>query len=205
MDLEQLDHTDGDDNTAGIQQYIYIGKKADIAHFPKPIVDDSSSTSGILENLVTITDNFIMKSGKSFQRVYVTLEAGGITCTLQGNMDGKSFKNQLDFSHPGNRAQVMGLAQYAKNGDLVFIVPEQDGTARVIGHDAYPAKMTACTVDTGKKTTDDKAAKFTFESVRKGPAPIFQGQILLTGGAVGSGLVDPDNNSYQDIVFLPGS
>lgn len=203
MNLKDLNWQDGEDNTAGIQQNVYFAKLEDIATLPKPQVDDSTS-SGELEQLVTISSNIVMKANKTFKKLYCTLEEGGLASALQGNMDGKSFKNTLEIFHPGSKAEVLGFAQWAKNSSLIIIVPESDGQARILGHAGYPAKMTGGGADTGKKTTDTKGVRFTFESVRKGPAPVFTGQIQLNI-AGGSGAVDANSNSNQDIEFISGS
>ncbi len=204
MDIQDLAHTDGADNTAGMQQEVLMIKLSDIATLPKPDVDDSTSLTGTLDQLVTISGNIIMKANKVAKKIYVTLETGAITCALQGPMDGKSYKNSVTFHHPGSSAQLLGLAQYAKNGDLIILAPEADGQVRVIGHAGFPAKLEAGSLNTGAKSTDDKAGIFTFYSVRKGPAPIFKGQIQLNI-AGGSGAVDANSNSNQDVVYIPGS
>lgn len=204
MNLEDIDHEDGSDNTAGIGQDIWVAKLADIATLPTPQLDDSAGT-GNFSQLVTISDNIVMKSGKVFNKIRVTLETSALNGDIQGNMDGKSFKNAISGQIPGNKAKALGFLQWAKNSSLIAIIEELDGQVRILGHRAYPAKLTAGSANTGAKTTDDRAVKFTLESVRKGPAPVFTGKVVLTGGAVGSGSFDANNNTYQDIEFVSGS
>lgn len=204
MNLEDIDHTDGSDNTAGIGQDIWVAKLADIETMPSPILDDSTG-NGVLSDLVTISDNIVMKAGKAFNKIRVTLETSALDGVIQGNMDGKSFKNSISGQIAGNKAQALGFLQWAKNSSLIAIIEELDGQVRVLGHRAYPAKLTAGSANTGAKTADDRAVKFTLESVRKGPAPVFTGKVELTGGAIGSGAVDINSNSYQDIEFISGS
>lgn len=204
MDLQDINWTDGSDNTGGVQQNIYFARLADIETLPEPIVNDSTA-SGSFSQLVTINANIVMKAGKTFFKMYCTLETAGIKSDTQGELDGKSFKNELEFFHPGSQAEALGFAQWAKNSSLIFLVPELDGTVRLLGNNAYPAKMESSPFDTGKKTSDRKGGTFKFMSVRKGPAPIFSAQVRLTGGAAGSGTVDANGNAYQDIVFISGS
>lgn len=204
MNLEDIDQTDGADNTAGIGQDIWVAKLADIETLPVPILDDSAG-DGSFTDLVTITDNIVMKAGKVFNKIRVTLETSALNGDIQGNMDGKSFKNAISGQLPGNKAQALGFLQWAKNSSLIAIIEELDGQVRLLGHRAYPAKLTAGGASTGAKTTDDRAVKFTLESVRKGPAPVFAGKVVLTGSAAGSGSVDLNQNTYQDIEFISGS
>lgn len=204
MELQDIDWADGSDNTAGIQQNVYYAKLSDIATLPKPIVDDSTG-EGALADLVTISSDITMKSGKVFKKLYCTLEAGGLNGEVQGDLDGKSYKNSLKIFHPGSKLEALGFAQYVKNGNMIFLVPEADGQVRILGHAGYPAKLDTGSSNTGEKSTDRKGNEFVFMSVRKGPAPAFTGKVILTGSGVGSGLVDANSNSYQDIVFIPGS
>lgn len=204
MDLENLTHADGADNTAGIGSTIIALKLSDIETLPEPQVDDSSSSSGTLAQLVTVSANIVMKQGKVGKSIYCTLETGGLDCVLQGNLDGKSFKNSVKIQHPGSSPQLLGFMQYVKNGDVILLVEENDGQVRMLGHRSFPAKLESGSANTGSKTTDDKAAVMTFYSVRKGPAPVFTGkvQINIPGG---SGAVDANSNSLQDIYFMEGS
>lgn len=200
IDFVDLDHEDGSDNTAGIQQYIYAAPFAWIQTLPKPIVDDSTG-SGEFADLVTITDNIVMKAGRAFKKIYVTLEAGELKSELQGEMDGKSFLNSVEFFMPGSKAEVEGFRQWAKNSSLIFLVPEVDGQVRMLGHAGYPAKLVTNPGTTGKETSSRKGSTFTFQSARKGPAPIFKGKVDLTGGSpYGSG----ESSDFQDIEILFG-
>lgn len=202
MNIQDLLWADGNDNTAGIQQAVYYAPLDDIATLPEPQVDVSNA-SGEFEQLVTISDNIIMKSGKVFRKMYVTLKNGSLKCETVGELDGKSYKNTLEFFHPGSKPQVLGFSQWAKNSSLIFLIPEADGQVRILGHKGYPAKLVNAPHDTGTKPEDTKGFKFSFESYRKGPAPVFTGQVQLQGSA--SGAVDANANSNQDIYFIDNS
>jgi hypothetical protein len=198
IDLSDISHTAGADNTAGIQQKILFARLEDIDILPLPDKDDSSG-SGSLSDLVTISQSIRMQPYKKFYELYVTLEAAKLDSNSQGDLDGMSFKNVLEFFHPGSKADILGLAQWAKNSDLIFLVPESDGVVRLIGHRGYPAKMTKAQLTTGQKTSDRKGNTFTFESARKGPAPIFRGKIDLMGSGFESGTA----TDYQSVSFIP--
>ncbi len=198
MNIVDLDWIDGSDNTAGIGQFVYYAKKIDILTLPKPVVDNSVE-DGEFENLVTITDNIIMKAGKSFKKIYCTLEKGGLSHDIQGETDGKSNMNRLKFFMPGSEAKVLGFLQWSKNSSLIFLVPEIDGQVRMLGHENYPAKLDTGPGGTGEKSADLKGTEFNFMSARKGPAPIFTGKVEVSG--VGSGS-DADDDGFQDIIFI---
>lgn len=197
VDLDDVDHVDGANNTAGIGQYIYYCKESDIDVLPT-VVQPDPTQSGSLEDLVTITDNIVMKPGKKFNKIYVTLETGKLDSESQGEIDGVSYLNKLEFLVPGSEDKTLGLQAYAKNASLIFIVPELDGKKRMLGYRAYPAKMISAPGTTGQKAADRKAVTFTFQSAGPIPSPIFKGQIKVSG--VGSGY-DYDSDGNQEIMY----
>ena len=191
MDTQDLTHTAGSDNTPGIQQQVFYAPLEDIATLPAPDKDDSASTTGTFADLVTITADIIMKPGKQFRSIYVTLEEGDLKHEGQGETDSMSYKNSLEFAHPGSKPEALGFAQWVKNNNIVFLVPEVDGQVRLLGSRAYPAKLSSAPGGTGKKSTDGKKTTFTFHSSRKGPAPIFKGKVeLFASGGASSGFQD---------------
>lgn len=193
VDLADLTHTDGDDNSAGIQGYIYIAKLADIETLPVPVLDDSTG-DGDFADLVTISDDIIMLPFKSFKQVYVTLETGQLDGKAQGEFDGMSFSNEFEFLIPGSGAEALGFGQWVKNSNLIMLVPEVDGRVRLFGHQGFPAKLASADSTTGKKASDRKGITYKFRSSRKGPAPIFTGSVKLQGSSGVTG--------DQDIFFI---
>lgn len=176
IDLSDIDGTAGMDNTAGIQQYIYLVDFRDVQTHPTfPKIEDATT----LEDLVTVDTNLVLKTGKKALRVKCTLEAGAATSDSQGEIDGMSFKNGLKFLIAGNKANADGFARLAKNGDYYAVYFELDGAVRILGHPGYPAKMVSAPGTTGEKTSDRKSRIFTFNSVWSGPAPIFTGKVMI--------------------------
>lgn len=195
---------DGGDNTGGVQQYFHFIQFSDIQTMPKPIVDDSDG-NGNLSDLVTISDNIVMKANKYPYKHYGTLEKSLLDSNLQGERDGKSFMNEFTFFKPGSKAEVLGFSQWMKNRKGIWLVPEHDGQVRIVGSNSFPAFCKDMKITVGGKSGDEKGALITVESARKGPAAIFTGKVLLTGSSVGSGAIDANSNSYYDIVYISGS
>ena len=179
LDFEDIDGTSGQDNSAGIQQPVYYIDHRDVETHPTfPKIKDAET----LAELVTVSTDLVLKSGKSAKRILVTLEAGALTSESQGEIDGMSFKNAIKFLVAGNTAQGDGFARYAKNGNFYLLTFELDGTARLLGNPGYPAKMISAPGTTGEKSADRKNRTFTFQSVWSGPAPIFTGKVMIAAG-----------------------
>jgi hypothetical protein len=186
LNFTDLVWPDGANNTPGIGYKIAVARLSEIdeTQFPQVIEPDPSKTSGDFDfaDLVTIENDIVFKLGSSgFKTIYNTIETGELKSELQGEFDGKSFMNTLEFLHPGSRPEMLGFAAYCKNGNLIFLIEEQDGQKRLLGHPRYPAKMVSAPGTTGKESAARKAVTFTFQSVSSYPAPVFLGNVILTG------------------------
>lgn len=194
ISFEDIKHEDGEDNTSGLTQDILVAKLEDILTLPEPVLNDSTG-NGKFEDLVTITSDIQMKPGKYFRTIQAILETVKLDGTPQGEMDGKSLLNRLDFILAGNKAAALGFQQWCKNSSLVFLVKELDGNVRILGHKLYPAKLVEGPGTTGAASTERKQIAFAFQSVRKGPAPIFKGRVLVNNVTS----VDTNSDFAQDI------
>ena len=184
INLEDITGTAGQDNTAGIQQNIYLIDHNDVDTHPVfPKIEGATTFA----ELATVSDDIVLKLLKNAMQLRCTLEKGAGTSDSQGEMDGMSFKNALKFQIPGNKANSDGFARWAKNGSFYILYFELDGQARILGHPGYPAKMVSAPGTTGEATSTMKQRTFTFQSVWSGPAPIFTGKVLV--GAVEQVLV----------------
>lgn len=175
IDLEDIVGTAGDDNTAGIQQNIYLVDFNDVETHPTFPKTEGATT---FAQLATVDTDLVLKPTKKAMRLQCTLEKGAATSDSQGEMDGMSFKNGLKFQIPGNKATSDGFARWAKNGSFYLLYFELDGAPRILGHPGYPAKMVSAPGTSGEATSTMKQRTFTFQSVWSGPAPIFTGKLL---------------------------
>ena len=178
LDFEDILGTAGQDNSAGIQQNIYLIDHRDVVTHPKfPKIESASSLK--LADLVTVLDDIVLATGRKAFRLQCSLEKGAATSDSQGEMDGMSFKNSLKFQIPGAQANSDGFARYAKNGSFYLVYFELDGSVRLLGNPGYPAKMVSAPGTSGEASTTMKQRTFTFQSVWSGPAPIFTGDVLV--------------------------
>lgn len=197
IDFEDIEGTAGEDNSAGIQQNIYLIDFRDVATHPKfPKIITAPGTPQTLAELVTILDDILLKNGRKAFRLQCTLEKGAGTSDSQGEIDGMSFKNGLKFLIPGNKANADGFARYAKNGSFYLLYFELDGSPRLLGNPGYPAKLVSAPGSTGEKSSDLKGRTFTFQSVWSGPAPILEGKVMIAGATPG------DPATEQELIYL---
>jgi|GEM_PF-552605 hypothetical protein len=168
-------------NPGGIAGEVYYAFTDDIESWPAALTNIDTENAIEMEDLVTIkaADDFKFKAGKSFKRLYVTLETGELKYSLIGVRDGKGFQNSMEISYPKNDALILGFIASVANRRLVFIAIEQNGTAKVLGTKQFPAQIDTAEGGSGKLFEDPNAAVKTFISKSPIPPAIYEPPILL--------------------------
>lgn len=196
VDFADYTQESGIDNTPGIQMNLYWAPVADADTIPLPILDDTLG-AGSFADLCTVEADIVMALNKSMNKLEVILEKGGYDAGMQGGRKSKNFLNTLKFVVAGTEATLRGMAQYFKNSDTFWLVPDADGPVNLFGDKRFPAQFNDFKMVSGDERSGDRNAEFTFVYARKGPVPIFTGQVKLTGSTSESG-----DDSYQDIIFI---
>ncbi|MEH0153673.1 hypothetical protein V6R21_17680 [Limibacter armeniacum] len=169
----------------GLEQILAIAKLEDIVTLPVPVSDEPAYVDNLLSDLVTITGDIVFANTVGFTRVYGTIETLKLDGESQGEFDGMSKLNSIEFLHPGSKGEMLGFDQYTQNGNFIILVREMDGQTRMLGHRGYPAKRVSGGVaTTGAASADRRGNTFNFQSARKGPAPIFMGTVKLSDDSV---------------------
>ncbi len=171
---------DGEENMGGLQTIGYYALIADIDNFPE--LPDNPSTAAE-EVTLEASPGFTFESGKNFFKLYSTQETSEVVDENQGEVDGQSFVHKATIFFPGNKAEAFAFAKHVNNSNMVFIFLEADGTRRVIGSRAFPAKCKP-SFTTGKATADRKGMTMEIQSYGYTPAPFYEGVIRLDGEAV---------------------
>ncbi len=147
------------ENMGGIGMKIYFGLFEDVATWPvKPV------NALTLEALGSLTGDITMKPGKRMFEMYVTDDTGEFKIESVGELDGKSFVMHLSFFNPGLKPKLLGLMNSIKNGNMVFIVPDNNGQMFLMG-DAVRASVFSGSPDgagTGKETAGRRGISMEF-------------------------------------------
>ncbi|MGA6117154.1 hypothetical protein [Sphingobacterium anhuiense] len=168
-------------NPGGITGEVYYAFIEDIEKWPDALSKIDTETAVEFEDLVTVkaADAFVFKAGKSFKKLYVTLETGELKYSLIGPRDGKSFSNSMEVSYPSNDKSIVGFVASSANRRMVFIVIEQNGVAKVLGTKQFPAQLETAEGSTGKLIEDANALVQTYLSKSPIPAAVYEPPILL--------------------------
>jgi hypothetical protein len=189
-------HPDGTDNTPGLYQKAFLIPRSYVETLPAPVQPDIQHSSAFsYEDLVTVTDDIVLKTDKTAIEMYCTLEEGELKSMMQGSIDGKTFALELDLFFPGSKKQIMGLVSWLKNNHFYAVVQDADENKYLVGHEVAPLIFEKYEWTTGKKGDDRKGATITFKCPKaKRPILYFEGDINQSG----SGLA-----ATEDLEFVP--
>ena len=123
------------ENLAGLDNIVYIGLVADAASIPVKHAVDVLLDPTVWVNLATPP---VMKTGKKMVSIRVTPDSIKFDADGQGELDGKSIKNKLEFSIPGLTDENLALVSATNNADLFFIF-SHNGQYHLMGNKERPA------------------------------------------------------------------
>ena len=180
MLLSDINFPIGSVNPSGISDEVYFVPKQYIKTWPT-IEDDFEQAEDNAE-YANLDGNFVLNTGKVWNRLYSTQGKGKISWEYQGETDCKVVVNKATLSYPKLNEQGRALAKYAANGDFVFIV-KHDGKYYVIGDKDYRATVTP-NGDSGDAAGSAKG--ITLEIVCPGttPLPVYTGTLQLSNGSL---------------------
>ena len=171
MNFEALEFQEGMDNMGGLRSIGYYGFMADVASFPSLPANPAT-----LEDVAVITENIVMKPGKTMYAMYGTVETAGLNGEGQGERDCRSTKRTATWFYPTTAPKALGAARAFLNRNMFFVYQEHDGKHRLQGSRAFPAEVTA-NDSSGTAVTDRKGVTFTITDNGFGPCPIYEGVI----------------------------
>lgn len=174
-DFTDILWADSQDNPGGTQTKLFYIPLAEIANYPKLPQAPSD-----LSDLVGFRDPIVPLPGKKFHELYVTMDTAEVKSDSVGDIDGKSYKISVDFYHPGSNGKALGFKRKVNNSNMVFLVPEVDGTVKVIGSPQFPAKVSTGDHTSGKATEDRRGLNMMLTSKGVTPAIIYDNHIQAT-------------------------
>ncbi|MFA9220545.1 MAG: hypothetical protein ACEQSL_05100 [Sediminibacterium sp.] len=126
MDYEHMLGPDGtEDNLGGTAGFFLCAPKSYFAAngvTEAVTLEDGTTLEEIGEN----STDFTFLSGKGWLRVYCTFDKGSLEGMVQGERDGRSYKQVGKAFLPGIAARTLGFMRKAKNDRWVALIPTVD-------------------------------------------------------------------------------
>lgn len=120
----------------GTKQYLHYARHDDFETFGVP----EEAANGTADQYVIKTAHKL-KTGARFYQLYVTMDTSELEYALNGETDGKSFKPQLKFVHPGLYKEVITFMNNSKNDQFIFIVTLTNGMKLQLGVEGLPVTV----------------------------------------------------------------
>lgn len=171
---ENMPFCEGQKSIPGIRPYIYMVRKADIVKFPKP----QGSEAVDLENVAVIKTDFVLAASTQWLKIDIIPNDGYYKSESQGSYGSKTFKNTVEFTIPGTKERATSFVAQANNDDIVILVTDRNGQARLLGDEAFSVEL-AVSLDSGKTATDTSGTKITATVDSEYPMPYYHGKILV--------------------------
>lgn len=174
VDFEDVAGIDGEDNMGGVQRKAYFCPIDDITTLPS-----YKSTPATLAEYAEVEGDFAMVAGKNFWEIIFEEKTGKVDDAAIEGDGNNSMESTFEFFLPGSRSQHLGLLRKILNTKGVWIVPEADGNHRILGIKPGVPAMVDGNVTTGTNSEGTKGITFTVKSIQNGPAPVYDGSLVL--------------------------
>lgn len=179
---EGLDWCQGQPVLPGIRGKVYYIPKKDIVKWPT-LPGVTGENTQHMANLATYDGNFTLAADKVWLNLDVVDKSSNISSEAQGEQPCITSLNKATFLHPGTKEQITGFVRQANCDDLVYIVFEKDGKARVIGNEMYQT-VTKASQASGSQPTDEAGTTIEVEVTDVCPAPFYPGDIVTADGTI---------------------
>ncbi len=176
---QDLPFCQGKKSLPGVRGYVYGASKRDILKYPT--LPGATATS--LAEKVKYVGNFGLAADKKWHKVGMIPNEGELQIESQGNYGSKTFKVTATIVIPGTEEEVTGYIAEANNDEMIYLIVQRNGKARVIGSEAFTPEL-ALSQNSGKLATDTNSTTVSAVVDDEYPAPFYPGVIETEDGDI---------------------
>lgn len=177
-----LEYCTGKMSMPGVRPRAYFIPKKHIVSWPTlPL---ASATE--MGKVAVYDGNFTLESDKNFK--YIDLVDGETEpkCEQVGSFGSMHFQNNVTLIIPGTEEAATGLITMLNNEDVVVLIIQRNGKARVLGNDMFRTTVKPSQA-LGKGTSDANTTTIEVSVEDVAPAPFYPGDIVLDSSVTISG------------------
>lgn len=185
--VQDVEWQAGKKNMGGTAGKIYGTPLENVESIPEP------DSQGIIRR------NIQLKPFAKLTTIYHTQGTGEVRFEGQGERDGGSFKNTLEWNTPGNEPDNMSLAANSINGTWIFFAKDTDKRLNIIGSLDFGAYRETLNGKTGKAAADKKGIDYGFAADSPTPPLRYAGEIksLLVQAPIATAADEITNASFD--------
>lgn len=179
---EDIEMCRGKKSLPGVRGYVFGISKRDIVSWP--IIGEGKKTpDAALSDVAKYEGDFVLASDKKWHKVGMIRNEGQLQVESQGSYGSKTFKVTATIVVPGTEEEVSGYISEANNDEMVYLVMQRNGKARMVGSEAFTPEL-SLSQDTGKTATDANSTTISAVVDDEYPAPFYPGKIETADGDV---------------------
>lgn len=179
---EDIEMCRGKKSLPGVRGYVFGISKRDIVSWP--IIGEGKKTpDAALADVAKYEGDFVLASDKKWHKVGMIPNEGQVQVESQGSYGSKTFKVTATIVVPGTEEEVSGYISEANNDEMVYLVMQRNGKARMVGSEAFTPEL-SLSQDTGKTATDANSTTISAVVDDEYPAPFYPGKIETADGDV---------------------
>lgn len=128
-----------------------------------PTIPDPLDAATTNEGMVTATGSFTFKTDAGISAPIFLYSTDGeveYKAEIQGERDGRSFKQTLSFFFPGNLKEMHAFNAMVKNTDCFYIIEDTDGKQIIMGAEGFPVDNSP-SFNGGKARADRRGTTYT--------------------------------------------
>jgi len=173
MDLNNFtSESCGVPSNPGLASYLWLSCTCEHNNWPQTKKELGGTAPG---DSKILDEPFDFKAGKFWKKFPILVDISGLTDTLEGELGGQGFMNDVNFEIKGTDAEKLEFADclVANSGCLVAMVKERGGLHRVVGNLEVPAIIESAVISTGAKNADKKVGAYVLKAMTGLTAPIY--------------------------------
>lgn len=195
---ESLTFCPGQESFPGIQGVVYFVPKRSIVSWPKlPSLADLADGDSV-ERIAKYEGSFVLAADKKWRKMDVVMEESPVSSESQGEIPSKSFVNKATIKLYSAEEDATAFIRMANSDDMVFIVFQKNGKARVVGSKMFTTSVKP-KQELGSTATDKAGTTLEIEATDKCPAPFYVGKIEAEDGdidgATGDAWIEPETEN----------
>lgn len=146
-----------------------------------------------------IRDDIQLKPGAKLTTLYHTQETGIVRFERQGEKDGGSCKNFIEWNTPGNEPDNFRFAASVINGPWIFFGYDTDKYLNIVGSIDFGAYNNTLNGTTGQAAADKKGVSYGFDANSPVPPLRYNGNIedLLVKAPIATMPSNISSNSFD--------
>ncbi|KOY86014.1 hypothetical protein AD998_07540 [bacterium 336/3] len=157
------------DKIGGLVAKFWVAKAEDVESIPAPAP----------ANQKVITDDIVMKAGKTFTEWNFQKDTGKVYSSSVGAEGSLSFEDMIDFIFPTATKDALEQTFFNANTELIAIVKKRNGQTVIVGSLDLPAYFSEIKADGGLKGADPDNIACKLKALSGKGYKIYEGVIPL--------------------------